>query len=137
MLMFMISVLNMVIMPATSVLFFVRLSAVYSRNKYVMSFFGSFWLITLGIFIFDSIKGLLRCSDIGPSTRCFSLQHQDAWGYMATSIYDTLAYLSISWQLASFAPADRWYDRLKSFATGEGLGWLSKVLLQSGQIYYL
>jgi hypothetical protein len=45
--------------------------------------------------------------------------------------------LSISWQLALFAPAHKWYDWLKSFVTGDGLSWLSKLLLQSGQIYYL
>jgi hypothetical protein len=126
----------MMIMPANSALFFIRVRAVYWRNKYVTAFFGSYWLAILGFFIFDSISGIMRCSDIGPSTRCFVLQHSDAWGYIATAVYDTLMYLSISWRLASFTPADRWQDRLKSFVTGNGLGSLSKALLQSGQMYY-
>jgi len=45
-------------------------------------------------------------------------------------------YLAISWRLASFATVDRWQDRLRLFVTGEGLGWLSQVLLRSDQAYY-
>ena len=126
----------MIIMPANSALFFIRVRAVYWRNKYVTAFFGSYWLAILGFFIFDSISGIMRCSDIGPSTRCFVDQHTDAWGYIATAVYDTLMYLSISWRLASFVQANRWQDRLKLFFTGDGFGCLSKALLQSGQMYY-
>jgi hypothetical protein len=128
---------NMVMMPAASFLLFVRVKAVYSQNIHVTTFFSFCWLVMLSFFVFDSIRGILQCSDPRSLAKCFVLQHTDAWGYMANAVYDTLLYLSISWQLASFAPADRWQERLKSFFTGEGLGWLSKVLLQSGQMYYL
>jgi hypothetical protein len=124
-------------MPAASALFFIRLSAVYSRNKYITAFFGSFWLVILGLFVFDSTKSIMRCSEIVQSTHCWKARRIDAWGYIAAAAYDTLMYLSISWQLASFATVDRWQDRLRLFVTGNGLGWLSKVLLQSGQVYYL
>jgi hypothetical protein len=63
--------------------------------------------------------------------------NMDALAYISTATFDTLMYLSISWRLASFATIDRWQDRLRLFITGNGLGWLSKVLLQSGQMYYL
>jgi hypothetical protein len=126
---------NIVIMPAASGLFFVRLSAVYSCNKCVMTCFGCCWLGILGIFVFDTTVGILRCLD--HSAMCFVVQHNDAWGYIAAAIYDTLMYFAISWRLASFATVDRWQDRLRSFVTGDRLGWLSKVLLQSGQAYYL
>ena len=102
-----------------------------------MIFFGFSWIGVIGIFGYISIKGMAQCSGAKSSTKCFVVQRIDAWGYIATAIYDTLMYLAISWKLASFAPVDRWQDRLKSFITGEGLGWLSKVLLQSGQVYYL
>jgi hypothetical protein len=127
---------NIVIMPAASGLFFIRLSAIYSRDKYIMALFGSCWLVILGIFVFDSAEGIMQCSN-EDSLQCFTVQGIDAWGYIATAVYDTLMYLAISWRLASFATADRWQDRLKSFITGDGLGWLSKILLQSGQAYYL
>lgn len=127
---------NIAIMPAASALFFMRLSAVYSHDKYIMTFFGSCWLAILGLFLFDSSR-VLHSSEISHSAQCLAIQHRDAWGYLATAVYDTLMYFSISWRLASFATVDRWQDRLKSFFTGSGLGWLSKVLLRSGQMYYL
>jgi len=63
---------NIVIMPAASGLFFIRLSAVYSRDKYIMTFFGSCWLTTLGLFLFDSSRVLLQSSDIDPSMGCLT-----------------------------------------------------------------
>jgi hypothetical protein len=131
-----ISVLNMIIIPAGSALFFVRLRAVYSHKKYVLGFFILWWLSILGLFIFDSARGLSRCLGIVQSTQCFT-DRPDALAYLATTSYDTLMYGFISWKLASFAWVDRWQDWLRSFFTGDGLGWLSKVLLQSGQTYYL
>jgi hypothetical protein len=132
-----IAAANMLIMPAAASLFCIRLSAVYSRDKYITTFFGSCWLIVLSFFIFDSAKALFRLPHVIQSTQCLVVEHHDAWGYMATAVYDTLMYFAISWRLASFAMLDSWHHRVRSFATGHRLGWLSKVLLQSGQKYYL
>jgi hypothetical protein len=131
-----ITVTNIVIIPASSGLFFIRLSAVYSHDRYIMISFGLCWLGVLGVFSYISIEGMARCAGVNRMTNCFMVQPIDAWGYIATAIYDTLMYLVISWQLASLATVDRWQDQLRSFITGDGLGWLSKVLLQSGQVYY-
>jgi hypothetical protein len=132
-----IAAVNTIMMPATSILFFIRLRAVYLHDKCIVTFFGSCWLVTVGFFVFDSAHGIPRCSNIDQLAQCFALQPPDAWGYIATAAYDTLMYISISWQLTLFAKDEIWQDRLWSFFTGDGLGWLSKVLLQSGQIYYL
>jgi hypothetical protein len=128
---------NIVIMPAVSGLFFMRLRAIYSPDKYVITFFGCCWLGILGIFIFDTTTILSRFSHDGQSKACFAVLHSDALGYIAIAVYDTLMYLCISWRLASLASPNSWQDRLRSFVTGDGLGWLSKVLLRSGQTYYL
>jgi hypothetical protein len=125
---------NILIMPAVSGLFYIRLSAVYSHNKYIMVVFGSCWLGLLAIFIFDSVTVFTRFSR---STACFVIKHSDAWGYIATAVYDTLMYFAISWRLASFASIDGWKSQARSFITGGGLGGLAKVLLRSGQVYYL
>lgn len=133
-----ITVTNIVIMPTASGLFFIRLIAVYSHDKYIVILFGFCWLAVLGIFSYISIEGMARCAGVNRSdAQCFMIQPTDAWVYIATAIYDTLMYLAISWRLASMATVNRWQDRLKSFVTGAGLGWLSKVLLQGGQVYYL
>jgi hypothetical protein len=130
----MIAAANVLIMPAVCGLFCIRLNAVYSYNKYIMIIFGLCWLAILAIFIFDTVTVLSRFSQ---STGCFVVEHSDAWGYIATAVYDTLMYLAISWRLAWFAPSNGWQSRTKSFFTGGGLSGLSKVLLRSGQVYYL
>jgi hypothetical protein len=124
-------------MPAVCGLFFVRLSAIYGGNKYVMTFFGLCWLAVLGIFIYDTTTVLSRFKNDRASFQCFSVKSFDAWEYIATASYDTLIYLALSWQLASLGINDGWKSRLKSFFTGGGLGGLAKVLLRSGQAYYL
>jgi hypothetical protein len=74
-----IAVANVVTMPAISGLFFVRLSAVYSRDKYIVAFFGSCWL-AIPIFIFATTTLLSRFADRNPSLRCLSVEHPDTWG---------------------------------------------------------
>ena len=131
------SVVNILIMPANSALFFMRVRAIYSGNKYVTIFFGGFLLAILVFFVYESVVGLTVCSGSGASSaRCYKNKYSDAWAYIATAVYDTLMYLSISWQLASYSTSDKWQAPFRSFFTGDGLGWLSKVLLQSGQLYY-
>jgi hypothetical protein len=125
-----ISASNIIIMPAISGIFFVRLCAVYSRDKWVVIFFGSCCIAILGIFIFDTVVVLSQPG-------CFSVENADVWGYIATAAYDTLIYIAISWRLASFGMSDHWKSRVKAFFTGGGLYGLSKILLQSGQVYYL
>jgi hypothetical protein len=132
-----IAVANSVTIPAASCLFFIRLAAVYLRDTYIMAFFGSCWLVVLGCFVFDGTKSLLRLPDVSQPTQCVVVNHRDAWGYIATALYDTLMYISISWRLASFSTFHSWQERLESFVTGDGLGWLFKVILRSGQVYYL
>jgi len=127
---------NLWIIPGASGLFFARLTAVYSRNKYVMAFFGSCWLGIIGIFIYDTSTLFSRPATGNHSLLCFTIEPPDVWGYIATAIYDTLMYLAISWRLASFNRTNHWGARVRSFLTGGGLDRLSKILLHSGQAYY-
>jgi hypothetical protein len=53
-------------------------------------------------------------------------------------VNDTFVFLAISYRMVSSAMVkSTWKARTKSFFTGEGLLYLSKALLQSGQVYYL
>ena len=102
-----------------------------------MIFFGLCWLSVLGLFIYDTTTILSRFANDGESFQCYSVKRFDALGYIATAAYDTLMYLAISWRLASFGTSDNWKSRVRAFVTGDELSKLSKVLLHSGQAYYL
>ena len=57
---------------------------------------------------------------------------------LLTAVNDTFVFLAISYRMVSIAIVKRtWRARTKSFFTGDGLLYLSKILLQSGQVYYL
>ena len=123
-----------VTIPATSALFFTRLSAVYLGNRNVIAFFGLCWLGTFGCFLMDSVSLLTRYTQINESKQD---KNKDAAGFVANLVYDTLIYLAISWKLASFSMVSgRWRGYLRSFVYGDGLFQLSKALLHSGQVYY-
>lgn len=128
---------NILMMPAASGLFLIRLNAVYSRDRGIMSIFGFCWLVILALFVYESTDSLLQFEDVTRDRPCAAIEYNTAWAYIATAVYDTLLYLAVSWRLASFSTSNIWHDRLQSFFTGDGLGWLSKVLLRSGQVYYL
>jgi hypothetical protein len=130
-------VTNVGIVPAVSGLFFARLSAIYSRDIYIMTFFGFCWLGVLGLFVYESTTISSRFTDHHEFFVCYSINPPDAWAYIAIAVYDTLMYLAISWRLASFGMNNGWKSRIKYFVTGNELNRLSKVLLRSGQAYYL
>lgn len=132
------AIINIIAVPAISLLFLLRVTAIYLHNKVVIAIFAACWLALLGSFVLDSLtmlSGFMRpskaklCNLPGRTT--------DAWAYIANAVFDTLVYLAISWRLASTSMSSSWMGRLKSFVKGDGLLGLSKVLLRSGQFYYL
>jgi hypothetical protein len=57
---------------------------------------------------------------------------------LLTAVNDTFVFLAISYRMVSSAMVvSTWRARSQSFFTGDGLLYLSKALLQSGQVYYL
>jgi len=133
------AVVNVVTVPAISLLFLLRVTAIYLHNRIVMTFFGVCWWGLLLAFVLDSttifsdflhLDQYRPCSLVGRTT--------DAWAYIASGIFDTLIFLAISLRLASTSMiGNSWRDRLSSFVRGKGLLRLSKILLRSGQLYYL
>ncbi|KIM89283.1 hypothetical protein PILCRDRAFT_813213 [Piloderma croceum F 1598] len=123
---------------ATSLLFFLRVRAVYSRSRIITAFFGILWLgiagtsilIMLGITGRDHIPYTRRCM-VGPPHKYVTVP------IVLTAVNDTLVFLAISYRMVFSAMVScTWGARARLFFTGEGLHQLSKALLQSGQVYY-
>lgn len=128
------AVFNCLVLPAISGLFYVRLIAIYNRNKTAIVFFGTAWIGVFTYFIYESWRVMLQFASIdllasGLDPFC---------AYLFIILYDTMIHLAISWQLAAFSiKGDGWRHRVRSFVAGDGLPELTKALLRSGQIYYL
>lgn len=58
-------------------------------------------------------------------------------GVIFAGVYDTLVFLAITWSLlrSHFYTGPK--SLMKIFLTGEGMGSISRAMLQTGQIYYL
>jgi len=77
---------------------------------------------------------------LGPTKRCYStpLRPSASVGLVLNAVYDTLIFLAISFRIASFRwVGENWQTRIKCFFTADGLPWLSRSLIQGGQLYYL
>ena len=119
-------------------LFFLRLRAIYNRNKIVEAIFFTLWLGLLVATIFVPI-GIVGGA-IGSTLYC-----QDAKfalyvtaGQIAPLVYDTLVFIAISWRLSRVAYEEMGIKgNLKAMIFGEGLPAFTKSLLVDGQLYYL
>ncbi|KIM88317.1 hypothetical protein PILCRDRAFT_814216 [Piloderma croceum F 1598] len=123
--------------PATSLLFFFRVKAVYNNSKIITLFFGILWLAIAGLSILimlgitgDRIPYTRRCRE--------GLAHNfTTVPIMLTAVNDTLIFFAISYRMVSISMAgSTWRAQANSFFRGDGLHHLSKSLLQSGQVYY-
>lgn len=147
---------------STSLLFFVRVKAVYSNSKIITGFFGLAWFINLGfsvlvplaveggvssnIFSGSQVNRLiflyLFVKHIGPTNRCITtvVRAYAPVTIIVNTTYDTLVFLTISFKIVSQTLVGETLGaRMRCFLTGRGLpsGSLSKGLLRGGQLYYL
>ncbi|CAA7262014.1 unnamed protein product [Cyclocybe aegerita] len=124
--------------PATSLLFFFRIKAIFNNNVYVVGLFGFLWIATLAgsITVPFAIEGI----HIGLTDHCINsgVKPFSSAGVIIATVNDTLVFMFISWRLLMDTTyEDTWRARVASFFRGKGLPAFSQSLLQSGQEYYL
>ncbi|TCD63187.1 hypothetical protein EIP91_005854 [Steccherinum ochraceum] len=126
--------------PLTSLLFLIRIRAVFYRNPFIVAFFGVFWLAILGTSLIVPFSPGLKVVPIGDSGYCVNdrLSTLAILGVILAGAFDTLVFLAITVSLLrshAFNGGPRAW--MKMFFTGQGMGSLTRVMLQSGQTYYL
>ncbi|KAF5310760.1 hypothetical protein D9619_007645 [Psilocybe cf. subviscida] len=134
-------------LSATGFLFFLRLRAIYDRDRILVSVFFVLWLTLVGgsILIPVSIKG----GEIGSTKYCHKVLPRRAtritiFGPIALLSFDTLVFLAISWRLsrvASYRNGGRngghSTNRIGAMLFGTNLPTFTRSLLVDGQMYYL
>ncbi|TCD60708.1 hypothetical protein EIP91_009645 [Steccherinum ochraceum] len=123
--------------PSSSLLFFIRVRAVFRRNTPVVVFFGIFWLAILGTSILAPFQ--LTSVPLGSTGFCHNnrLGAIGILGVLLSGVYDTLVFLTITTTLLKrhfLTTRESW---VKAFFTGDGLGQVTRLMLQTGQTYYL
>ncbi|KZP33552.1 hypothetical protein FIBSPDRAFT_943344 [Athelia psychrophila] len=133
----MLGACSSVSVASTSLLFLLRLRAIYMRSRNITAVFCALWLVTMALILqaYASLKAL----HVPQTEYCLE---KTVTSFTAASLavffYDTLIFLAITYRLAADAVPERnWRSCLLSILKGQGLSRLSRALMQSGQIYYL
>ncbi|TFK38697.1 hypothetical protein BDQ12DRAFT_605428 [Crucibulum laeve] len=124
----------------TSMLFLLRVKAVYHDSKVAVCLFVFLWLVVLGVSILTPVG--LSWTNVGTTQHCNAAAPGNAKYIQCLAIVllinDTIVFLAISYRVLKFPLID--YS-LKSWAKvffdKGSLPIVSHLLLQSGQYYYL
>jgi len=125
--------------PSTSLLFFLRVRAMYHDLPLVVVLFGLLWLGTVagGILIPFAVATFFQTIDSMRICILTTTQKYVSASIIISMVFDTLVFAVISYRIIStFGSRDDtnvWSNLLR----GVGLPKFSKTLLQSGQKYYL
>ncbi|KAH8102115.1 hypothetical protein BXZ70DRAFT_54267 [Cristinia sonorae] len=125
--------------PTSSLLFLFRIRAVFFDNTPVLLLFFSLWLSILGTDILTPIffDGVF----LGDTSICENKRLSDASavGIVLTAANDTLVFVAITAKVLwlNHRGGRTWAARVRTFFTGEGISGVSRIVLQTGQMYYL
>ena len=121
-------------------LFFFRIRAVFYDTKSVVLFFAFLWVTVLGCSLAGPFG--VKAVYLGEVESCVDIFIAKfvSLGPIASWIYDTLVFIAISIRIMSFSfPTKKitWRERLKCFWMGPERGFITRTVLQTGQLYYL
>ena len=123
---------------SSGLLFFLRLRAIYNRNRIVVASFFVLWLglIAASLFVPLGTSG----GPIGPTHYCqyTSFSESSYAGLIGPLIYDTLVFAAISWRLIHIRSVEMGYrDTVRTLFSKKGLPAFTARILVDGQLYYL
>ena len=123
--------------PINALLFLLRIHGTFRGSWKVIWVFNVLWLSTWTSIIFpvslaviddpSNLRKVCSSTTAGPILA----------GLITLLIFDTSVFVAVSYKVLSINMAGTWQDWYKVFWRGQTLGAVSKLLLRSGQIYYL
>lgn len=142
----MIGVFFLLTMGATSLLFYIRVRAIFEQSLVATIVFGFVWLSILVTALLAPFAS--RVEYIGPTKICRIIFEYPfgfpTWPILVMTGFDTLVFLAIAWKLikgvGAYVPSrdgsSKW-KCVKMFLTGDGLPLFSKFLLHGDRKYYM
>ena len=119
-------------------LIFMRARAVFLHNKPMIYVFGFMWISVAACYV--SAPFALSAVHVGTTRRCTGSKASayGSSGIVAAAVHDTVVFVAITYRLlVCHITGESWQARTHAFFTGADMGSISKVLLQTGQLYYL
>ncbi|KAF9471757.1 hypothetical protein BDN70DRAFT_887762 [Pholiota conissans] len=122
----------------SALLFFIRLRAIYNRDRLVVAFFFILWLGLLGTTMIVPIT--ILGANIGPTKYCIDADVPNAVyaAILSPLIHDTLVFIAITYRLVKNAHMEMGFkDGVAVAISGKYLPVFTRGLLKDGQKYYL
>ncbi|KAJ6537496.1 hypothetical protein DFH09DRAFT_1400206 [Mycena vulgaris] len=127
-----------VAVPATSLLFFFRVRAIYAGNRTVTIVFGLLWLAELAACI--TVPFGTGGVNIGATPYCIIAElapYTGAASIMPT-VFDTAVFVAISYRFVGNTHLKySWREMCCALVSGAALPVFSKALFRDGQVYYM
>ena len=128
--------------PCNSLMFFLRVRALYKTSYSIVALFAFLWASTLSSFTIvfgyslevtpiPFIPG--GCQSIVKSAS----SHFITSPFATLVVFDSAVTIAISIHLLSYIPAQSWSSRIKTVFLARDMGRIPRLILRSGQIYYL
>ena len=135
-----LNIVLIVFIASTTLLFYIRVSALYGFNRYIMASFGLVWLATFAMTM--TFIDVFYSENIGPTHYCFPEIHPRFLGPASTILlgYEILTYLAVTYriyQLFHRIDQNSLKKKAKLVVFGTSLPALAKALLQQNQLYAL
>ena len=123
-------------LPLNSMLFLIRILGVFNGSTMIKIGFAVLWLATLCSFIAPFVA---RATHIGPTKKCQinKVSAGSSSGFFVIAIYDTLVFIAITLRILSDNLTAGWRAKMKMFFSGGQMGPIFRMVLQTGQLYYL
>ncbi|PSR71117.1 hypothetical protein PHLCEN_2v12963 [Hermanssonia centrifuga] len=122
---------------ANSFLMLVRVRAVFFNSARIRTFFSFLWAVNV---VGSLTLPFAMKSGRGPGGTCVLIKLEPYLAFVAAifAAIDTLTFLAITYRvLSSLHAADGWSSRINAFIHGDDVGKLHRLLLKTGQTYYL
>ncbi|KAJ7080247.1 hypothetical protein C8R44DRAFT_722786 [Mycena epipterygia] len=140
-LVFILDCLYPVAIPATSLLFFFRVRAMYSGRRAVTVFFGLLWIVEFASCCLVPFR--IGGANIGPTPYCVisRISPGDGASTITPTVFDTAVYVAISYRFFGNTLVDpahhSFMEKSRAFLSGAYLPSLSRSLFMQGQVYYM
>ncbi|KAF9457500.1 hypothetical protein BDZ94DRAFT_225173 [Collybia nuda] len=126
-----------VAVSSTALLFFLRVRAIFEKDRTITIVFFVLWLAVLGgsVTAIPSLSGV----HIGKTKYCTfsSIGTYRSAANITLAIFDTCVFIAITWRILRDQFTYEVGDQTKSNFFGRGLPAFSRALLQDGQKYYM
>jgi hypothetical protein len=133
------SAFSIISVASTSLLFYLRVCAIYGMAKKIVVGFGIVWLICFGMAL--TIWSTFGAAHVGTTHYCVEMVKGHLLGSMlfVVAANETLIYLAIALRIMQMFPTESGSvtRRLRLIGTASSLPKFSKALLHDSQTYFL